>query len=95
MDRGFSVSKGMIAMRDKGVFGDALMNPRGRGWSVLVLGKYIDEYFSNKQIGNCKILEQVVNEAKFFIHYQKEETYITKIVSCHGVLSCVEDHETL
>ena len=62
---------------------------------MLVPGKYIDKYFSNKQIGYCEILEQVVNEVKFFIHYQNEENYITKIVSCHGVLNWVEDHETL
>ncbi len=40
MDSGFSVSKGILAMREKGVFGQALVKPRGRGWPVLVPGKY-------------------------------------------------------
>jgi len=58
MDSGFSVSKGILAMREKGVFGQALIKPRGRGWPVIVPGKYIDEYFSDKEIGYCKTLEQ-------------------------------------
>ncbi len=36
-----------------------------------------------------------MNEVTFFICHQKEENYITKIVSCHGALNWVEDHETL
>ncbi len=42
MDSCFSVSKGIIAMKEKGVFGHALIKPRGNGWPVLVLGKCID-----------------------------------------------------
>ncbi len=71
VDSGFIVSKGIIAMREKGVFGHALINPRGKGWPLLVLSKESDKYFSNKQIGYCEIMEQNVNEVKFFIHYQK------------------------
>ncbi len=92
MDSGFSVSKGMLAMREKGVFGQALIKPRGRGWPVMVPDKYVDKYFSDKEIGYCKSLEQIVNGVKFFIHCQKEENYVTKIMSCHGVLSQVEDY---
>ncbi len=87
MDSGFSVSRGILAMREKGVFGQALIKPRGRGWPVMVPGKYIDEYFSDKEIGYCETLEQIVNGVKFFIHCQKEENYVTKIMSCHGVLN--------
>mmetsp|Transcript_11947 Transcript_11947/g.25228 ORF Transcript_11947/g.25228 Transcript_11947/m.25228 type:complete len:318 (-) Transcript_11947:177-1130(-) len=91
MDSGLSVSKGILAMREKGVFGQALVKPRGRRWPVLVPGKYIDEYYQDKPIGYCKTLEQVVDGVKFFIHCQKEETFVTKIMSCHGVLTRVED----
>ncbi|KAL7462772.1 hypothetical protein ACHAXS_004154 [Conticribra weissflogii] len=94
MDSGFSVSKGIIAMKEKGVFGQALVKPRGKGWPVLVPGKYIDEYFATRPIGHCETLEQIVDGVKFFIHCQKEEKYVTKIMSCHGVLTPVEDHET-
>ncbi len=49
------------------------MKPRGRGWPVLVPGKYIDEYFEEKQIGHCETLEQVMEGVKFLLHCQKEE----------------------
>ncbi len=43
-------------------------------WSVLVLEKYIDEYFSNKQIGYCETLEQLVNGIKFLIIVRMKKT---------------------
>ncbi len=94
MDSGFCVSKGIIAMKEKGVFGEAFVKPRGQRWSVLVPGKYIDEYFATKPISHCKTLEQLVDGVKFFIHCQKEEKCVTKIMSCHGDLTPVEDHKT-
>ncbi len=54
----------------------------------------IDEYFSYKQIGYYDTSEQVVDGVKFYIHYQKEEKYVRKIMSCHGVLTWVEDDDT-
>ncbi len=48
MDSGFSVAKGILAMREKGVFDQSLVKPRGRGWLVFIPGKYFDEYFVNK-----------------------------------------------
>ncbi len=72
MDSGFSVSKEILAMREKGVFGQSLVKPRGRRWPVLVPGKYIDEYFEGKQIGHCKTLEQVMEGVKFLIHCHRK-----------------------
>ncbi len=43
-DCGFSVSKGILAMREKRVFDQSMVKPGGQGWSVLILGEYIDEY---------------------------------------------------
>ncbi len=93
MDRGFSVAKGILTMREKGIFGQSLVKPRGCGWLVLVPGNYIDKYFV-KKIGYCKTLEQVVDWVKFFIHCQKDDKYMAKIMSYRGVLMDVEDHET-
>ncbi len=73
-------------MKEKGVLGQALVKPRGKGWPVLVSGKYTSEYFATKQIGHCKTLEHVVDGVKFFIHCQKEKKHVSKIMSCHGVL---------
>ncbi len=76
------------------VFGQSLVKPRCHGWPVFVPGKFIDEYLANKEIGYCKTLEQAVDGVKFFIHCQKEDKYVTKIMLCHDVLTDVEDRET-
>ncbi len=73
MESGFSVAKGILAMREKGVFGQSLVKPRGRGWPVFFPGKYINDYFVDKEIGYCKTLEQIVDGVKFFIPCQKED----------------------
>ncbi len=73
MDSGISMSKGILAMRKKGVFGQALIEPRGRGWPVLVPGKYIDEYFADKEIGYYETLEQVVNGLFFYSLSERRE----------------------
>ncbi len=38
MEHGKGGNSGQIAMRKKGVFGHALINPRGKGSPVLVMG---------------------------------------------------------
>ncbi len=78
MDSGFSVSKGILAMREKGVFGQSLVKPRGREWPLLVPSKYIDDYFQEKPIGYCKIFEQVVDGAKFLFAVRKRKTLSQK-----------------
>ncbi len=40
LNSGFSVSREILAMQEKGVFGQALVKPRGRGWHVLVPCNY-------------------------------------------------------
>ncbi len=42
-------------MREKLVFDNAMIKPRGKGLQVLVLGKYIDEYFSLFQQTNWQM----------------------------------------
>lgn len=74
-------------MRDKGVFGQSLVKPRGRGWLFLVPGKYINEDFDGEPIGHCETLEQVTKCVQFLIHCLKEEKYVSKIVSFHGAFT--------
>lgn len=78
-------------MREKVFFGQSLVEPRGYRQPVLVTK---DEYFADKEIGYGKTLEQVMDGVEFFIHCQKEDNYVTKIMSHHGILTDVEDHET-
>lgn len=73
IDSGLSMSKVILAMKQKGVFGQALVDPRGNRCPVMVPGKYIEKYFANKQIGHCGMLEQVGVGVKFVMHCQNEE----------------------
>ncbi|KAL7461140.1 hypothetical protein ACHAXS_003484, partial [Conticribra weissflogii] len=54
-----SVSTGILAMWEKGLFQQESVKPRGRWWPVLAPGKYIDKHFQEKIIGHCETLEQV------------------------------------
>lgn len=67
IDSGFWVSILAIAMKESRVFSQALIKPRGKGWLMLVIGKYNDECFSNEQISYCETLDQVVNGVKVLI----------------------------
>ncbi len=51
---GFSMSKGILVMREKGVFGHDLINLRGKGWPVLVLGKDIYVYFPTNKLATVR-----------------------------------------
>ncbi|KAL7471616.1 hypothetical protein ACHAXS_011951, partial [Conticribra weissflogii] len=94
MDSGFSVTRGIIAMKEKGVYGQALIKKRGRGWPKFIPGDEIDIYFSNKPIGHIATLNLQVDETQLRVHCQKDDGYVTKIMSCFGTPSEVEDHQT-
>ena len=99
MDSGFCVAKGIIELHRKGVFGQALIKMRGRGWPRGVPGKQIDDDFKDKEVGATETLVQEMDDGhggkvKFLIHCQKDVNYVTKIMSTHGVLTEVSNHET-
>ncbi len=71
MDSGFSVTWGIIAMKEKGVYGQALIKKRGRGWPKFIPGDEIDIYFSDKPIGPTRNLQ--VDETQLRVHYQKDD----------------------
>ncbi len=58
MESGFSVSKGILAIREKGVFGQALIKPNGKRWPVLVPGKDIDEHSSGNKSATVRHLSR-------------------------------------
>ncbi|KAL7554463.1 hypothetical protein ACHAWF_019026 [Thalassiosira exigua] len=94
MDSGFCVSKGIVEMERKmGVYGQALIKKRGRYWAKGVPGDLINDYFKDKPIGHSETLELEFDGHPFFVHCCKEERYVTKMMSTHGVLDEVADHE--
>ncbi|KAL7524687.1 hypothetical protein ACHAXR_004709, partial [Thalassiosira sp. AJA248-18] len=94
MDSGFCVTVGILAQHNYGVYGQALIKKRGRYWPRGVPGDQIDTYFADKQIGYTETLRQVIDGQQFLIHCTKEEKYVTKLMSTHGLINEVADHPT-
>ena len=94
MDSGFCVTAGILAMHDHGVFGQALIKKRGRYWPVHVPGNDIDAHFASLEIGNVDTLKQVIDSKNFLLHCQKDDGYVTKIMTTHGTLRKIDDHHT-
>ena len=94
MDSGFCVTAGILAMHDHGVYGQALIKKRGRYWPRHVPGDAIEEHFAEKEIGDVDCLKQTIDGKDFFVHCTKDDGYVTKIMSTHGLLAEVPDHRT-
>ena len=93
MDSGFCVKVGIEAMDKYGVYGQALIKKK-RYWPRGVPGDQIDEHFNNKALGYSETLKQVADGKQFLIHCTKEEKYVTKLMSTHGLINEVPDHTT-
>ncbi|KAL7467273.1 hypothetical protein ACHAXS_007534 [Conticribra weissflogii] len=94
MDSGFCVTAGILALHRRGVFGQALIKKRGRYWPRSVPGDDIDAYFEGKELGETMSFEQEIDGIKFLIHCTKDESYVTKLMSTHGMLDKIQDHQT-
>ena len=57
-------------------------------------GRQIDEYFNDKPIGFSKTLKQEIDGKQFLIHCTKEDKYVTKLMSTHGLMNEVPTHKT-
>ncbi len=73
MESGYSMSKVILTMKEKGVFGQYLVSPGDQGWPVLVQGMYMYDYSHEDPIGYCKTLDLMEDGAMFLINCQKEE----------------------
>ena len=94
MDSGFCVAAGILALHHVGVYGQALIKKRGRFWPKHVPGQMIEEALKDKDLGHATTFKQSIDGKDFFVHCQKDDCYITKIMSTHGLVMEVEDHLT-
>ena len=93
MDSGFFVSVGIIAMHNFGVYGQSLIKKQ-RYWLKKVPGYAINSYFTNKELGSSKTFRQVFDGKPFLVHFHKEDRYMTKIMSTHGLINEIPTHKT-
>ena len=93
MDSGFYVSVGITAMHSFGVYGHSLINKR-RYWPKNVPGDAIDFYFANKELDSTKTFRQVFEGKPFLVNCHKEDRYVTKLMSTHGLINEIPTHKT-
>jgi hypothetical protein len=93
MDSGFCVTVGILHLHDLGVFGQSLIKKR-KYWPKGVPGEQIDKYFEGKPLGFVKTLRQDMEGIPFNVHCTRDDRFVTKLMSTHGLLAEVEDHKT-
>ena len=93
MDSGFCVTVGILHLHDLGVFGQSLIKKR-KYWPKGVPGDQIDKYFEGKPLGFVKTLRQDMEGIPFNVHCTRDDRFVTKLMSTHGLLAEVEDHKT-
>ena len=93
MDSGFSVTAGILALHDHGVYGQALAKKR-RWWPKHVPGDQIEKYFEGKELGDVMTLKQDLGGKQFLVHCTNDDKYVTKLMSTHGLIRRVDDHST-
>lgn len=92
MDSGFCVTVGILHLHDHGVYGQSLIKKR-KYWPKFVPGDQIDRYFAGKELGTTKTLRQIIDGVQFNVHCTRDDRYVTKLMSSHGLLT-EEDHTT-
>jgi len=87
-DSGFCVLGGIIEMRKRGVFGQALIKKR-RYWPKHVDGDAVARHFESKEVGDIDSWPGVMDGVSFHIFGMKEPDYIMSIMSTFGTLQRV------
>ena len=93
MDSGFCVTAGILHLHDHGVYGQSLIKKR-KYWPKGVPGDQIDTYMKDKPLGFVKTLRQEMNGVAFNVHCTKDDRFVTKLMSTHGLIGEVADHKT-
>ena len=93
MDSGFCVIAVILHLHDLGVFGQSLIKKR-KYWPKGCPGNLIDEYMEGKALGFVKKILQDMDGILFSIHCTRDDRFVTKLMSTHGLIKEVHDHKT-
>jgi hypothetical protein len=92
-DSGFCVAVGVMALHEKGMYGQFLIKKR-RYWPKHVPGDLIDAHMAGKRLGETETYMQEIDGTCFLVHCCKDADWTTKIMPTHGVLDENQDHPT-
>ena len=79
MYSGFCVSRGIVELEWKGVYGESLITKK-KYWTKGVSGAPIDAHFEDKDVNYCEMLEASIDGLHFQVMCMKEPNYVMKIM---------------
>ena len=85
MDSVFCVTKDLVELRKKGVFGAALIK-KCRYWPANIKGDAINAHFYSKEVGNVDAVKQVEDGVAYHVFFMKDPDHVMKIMSRCGTL---------
>ena len=93
MDSGFCVTVGILHLHKHGVYGQSLIKkqkylPKG------LPGAQIESYMEGKELGFVKTLRKDIGGVPFKINCTRDDRFVTKLMSNHGLLNKVPDNST-
>ncbi len=87
----FCVAAGNIALHDFGVYRQSLIKKRGQYWPKHVPSQVIEDLLKDKPLGHAETYKQFIDGKEFLIQCQKDDSYVTKSMSTHGLVTAVEN----
>ena len=85
MYSGLCVTKGLVELRKKGIFGSAIIK-KCRYWPANIKVDAIDAHFSSKDVGNFDAVKQVKDGVAYHVFFMKDTYYVMKLGTIYGTL---------
>ncbi len=79
MDSCFCVAAGILALHDIGVWGQFI------NWPKYFPGQEIEDHLQDISLGHMVTYSQSIDRTDSLIHCQKDDRFVTKIMSNHGL----------
>ena len=92
VDSGFSVMKGLVALKKVGVYAHAVAKKR-RFWPKCVPGDKIDSHMESKEVGEVDCLNRELDGERYKIFAMKEPDYTMKLMATYGGLTVPDDEK--
>jgi Transposase IS4 len=90
MDSGFCVLDGLIALKEVGVYGSALIKKR-KYWPKYIDGDAVIQHFDNKEVGSHDALKGEREGKSFYIYAMKEPNYVMMMMATYGTMKEEDD----
>ena len=92
-DSGFFVSRGIVELERKGMYGASLIKKKNY-WTKGVPGAAIATHFEDKDVNHCEMFEAPVDGLPFKMMCKKEPNYLMKIMCKWMTLGYFEGGQT-